>query len=359
MSAPLPTAGLAAWADSGSFRMVEEGDGTLGVAKVAGVDALLFGTDFSDHGGSTPVARAGRWLHALHLADTRKLTLIGVFHGGGARLQQGGAAVAAYSDVLAHLARTPQPFFAVMTGPCAGGDALCCGLADVTLALCGAMVRVSTAPAPLGDLFSEDLSACRKALHRIVGFLSPGVNEVPFALAGKNPQGELRRIGGRAVVVLCIDGSMTAGGLSQAARLVRLCNKTRWPIILDVAGDGFASGEDGAAMVRHTAQLMQTLATVHCRKIALIRRAAYGAVYALATHAFFDTVLVLPDARMAAVAPQKAVRLVHPVDEATFLAAYCDNLLSPDYAIKYGLADAVVTAEELPGALCAALECQP
>lgn len=355
MIVAFPTVALAAWADSGSFRAVEVGDGTLGFAKVAGVDALLFGTDFSDHGGSTPVARAGRWLHALQIADAHKLALIGVFHGGGARLQQGGAAVSAYCNVLAHLARTPQPFFAVMTGPCAGGDALCCALADVTFALPGATVCAGGNPASLGDLFVTDVAAGRTALHQAVGFLSSDVPQEPFTLSGGNPHCSLDPVGGRVAACITIDGGLTEAGLAQSVRLVRLCGKTGWPVILDVTGDGFAPGADGATAVQLAAALMQALTAVHCRKIAVIRGEAFGAVYALATHAFFDTVLALPSARMAAVAPHNAVRLVHPADEAVFLAAYRAELLAPEYAVEHGLVDAVVSADELPGALCDAL----
>ena len=87
------------------------------------------------------------------------MPVVGFPHSGGARLQEGAAALHAYSDVFRaqSLARVPQ--VSVVSGPCAGGAAYSPALGDVTV-MAGAGARMFlTGPSVVAKVTREEISA--------------------------------------------------------------------------------------------------------------------------------------------------------------------------------------------------------
>lgn len=346
-------------ADPGSFCAVDT-EGTIGWAKVDDVPVLIFSTDFSVYGGSTGMVRAAAWLTALQQAEMRHTPLIGFYHGGGARLQEGGAAVAAYAQVLAHLSDTRCFSLAVLTGPCAGGDALAPQLADLCFTADRGGVRLSRAGVqPVGAGHFASVDAAVVAVRRAIGFLQArdAVTDhggdlfdagTEMALPDGQPRISLVRIAGLTCGVITLQNVLNGDGLMAAARLIRLCDKNGWPVISQVCGTGFDPEADQAALARGAQDVMVALRTARCRKIALITSPVFGASYALfGCKPFFDTVLAFPAARVAAVTAVAAARLTKAADPAAFIRSYTQEFLNGEYASMHHLVDAVMEPGEM------------
>ena len=112
--------------DPGTYRPVRSavGDGVLaGSGRVHGRVVCAWAQDGGHKGGSLG-ARGGETIAAtVRRADGLGVPVVGFPHSGGARLQEGAAALHAYADVFRaqSLARVPQ--VSVVSGPCAGGAA--------------------------------------------------------------------------------------------------------------------------------------------------------------------------------------------------------------------------------------------
>lgn len=345
--------------DADSFRAVDD-EGTVGWATVAGIRVLVFATDFSVYGGSTCVARAAAWLAALQQAEIDRVPLIGFYHGGGARLQEGGAAVAAYAQVLAHLADTRCMSLAILTGPCAGGDALAPQLADLCFTVGHGGVRLSQSGAqPKVAGHFGDLSAAVMAVRRGITFgrrqcvaADTGDDLVDpdseMVLWPQHPRLSLARIAGITCAVVTVQNVFNGDGLSATARLIRLCDKNGWPVISRVCGTGFDPEANQALLARGAQEVMQALRAARCQKIALLTGHAFGASYALfGCKPFWDTVLALPLARVAAVTAEAAARLTKAIDPPIFVATYTQELLCASYTAAHHLADAIVAENQL------------
>lgn len=355
-------------ADPGSFHAVDAA-GTVGWATLGGVAVLVFASDFSVCGGSTDAVRAGLWLDALERAEVGQIPLIGFYHGGGARIQDGGVAVAAYAGVLAHLARSRCFSIAVLTGPCAGGDALAPQVCDILFTVSDGGLRLSRAPDTcVYHQHFADVASCFAALRPLIAFTRA---DAAVDVSGAAPEqiidsgtesvlhkGGLRcslaRILGQSVAMVTLQDGFDGADLLQAAALVRLCDKMDWPFLVKVTGSGFKPDAGQAALAIGARDVMRAMAQARCHKIAVITGAAYGAAYALfATRPLVDDVLAWPTAAMAAVPAETAARLIKPQDKAAFLDAYTRDLLSPDYGLHHGLVDTVLEPAETRAHLAA------
>src|SRR3979490_2004077 len=101
------------------------GDGVVtGWGTVNGRTVFAFAKDFTVFGGSLSEAHAQKIVKIQDLAMKARAPIVGLFDAGGARIQEGVAALAGYSYVFRRnvIASGVIPQISVIMGPCAGGD---------------------------------------------------------------------------------------------------------------------------------------------------------------------------------------------------------------------------------------------
>src|SRR4026209_2742429 len=98
---------------------VVTGWGTVNVRAV-----YLFSKDFTVFGGSLSEAHAQKIIKVQDMAMRARCPIIGLFDAGGARIQEGVAALGGYGEVFKRnvIASGVIPQISVIMGPCAGGD---------------------------------------------------------------------------------------------------------------------------------------------------------------------------------------------------------------------------------------------
>jgi propionyl-CoA carboxylase beta chain len=112
-------------ADFGMEKTKIPGDGVVtGWGTVNGRRVFVFAKDFTVFGGSLSEAHAAKITKIQDLALKTRAPIIGLFDAGGARIQEGVAALGGYGEVFKRnvLASGVIPQISVIMGPCAGGD---------------------------------------------------------------------------------------------------------------------------------------------------------------------------------------------------------------------------------------------
>ena len=101
------------------------GDGVVtGWGTVNGRIVYVFAKDFTVFGGSLSETHAKKIIKVQEMALRNRAPIIGLFDAGGARIQEGVAALGGYGEVFQNnvLASGVIPQISVIMGPCAGGD---------------------------------------------------------------------------------------------------------------------------------------------------------------------------------------------------------------------------------------------
>jgi propionyl-CoA carboxylase beta chain len=111
-------------ADFGMDKQKIPGDGVVtGYGLVEGRQVFVFAQDFTVFGGSLSGAYSEKICKVMDLAMEVGCPVIGLDDSGGARIQEGGVALAGYADIFLRntLASGVVPQISVIMGPCAGG----------------------------------------------------------------------------------------------------------------------------------------------------------------------------------------------------------------------------------------------
>jgi propionyl-CoA carboxylase beta chain len=101
------------------------GDGVVtGWGTVNGRTCFVFAKDFTVFGGSLSETHAQKIVKIQDLAMKARAPIVGLFDAGGARIQEGVAALGGYGEVFKRnvIASGVIPQISVIMGPCAGGD---------------------------------------------------------------------------------------------------------------------------------------------------------------------------------------------------------------------------------------------
>src|SRR5215831_6292831 len=101
------------------------GDGVVtGWGTINGRVTYVFAKDFTVFGGSLSETHAEKMIKIQDMALQNRAPIIGLFDAGGARIQEGVAALGGYGEVFTRnvLASGVIPQISVIMGPCAGGD---------------------------------------------------------------------------------------------------------------------------------------------------------------------------------------------------------------------------------------------
>ncbi|MDX6685531.1 MAG: methylmalonyl-CoA decarboxylase subunit alpha [Baekduia sp.] len=119
--------------DAGTFRPIRSavGDGVLsGSGRVQGRAVCAWAQDGSFKGGSLGAAGGETIARTIQRADALGVPVVGFPHSGGARMQEGVAALTAYATIFRAQALATVPMISVVSGPCAGGAAYSPALGD-------------------------------------------------------------------------------------------------------------------------------------------------------------------------------------------------------------------------------------
>jgi propionyl-CoA carboxylase beta chain len=112
-------------ADSGMAEQKVAGDGVVsGWGTVNGRTLFVFSKDFTVFGGSLSAAHAQKIVKVQDMALRVRAPIVGIFDGGGVRIQEGVAALGGYGEVFKRnvLASGVIPQISLIMGPCAGAD---------------------------------------------------------------------------------------------------------------------------------------------------------------------------------------------------------------------------------------------
>ncbi len=110
--------------DFGMEEQVVPGDGFVtGYGEIDGRQVFVFAHDFTVMGGSLSAANAQKICKVMDLAVKTGAPVIGLNDSGGARIQEGVASLAGYTDIFLRntLASGVVPQISAVMGPCAGG----------------------------------------------------------------------------------------------------------------------------------------------------------------------------------------------------------------------------------------------
>jgi acetyl-CoA carboxylase carboxyltransferase component len=148
--------------DSGSFRPTRSmvGDGVLaGSGRVNGRVVCAWAQDGSFKGGSLGTRGGETIARTIQRAAGLGVPVVGFPHSGGARLQEGVAALHAYSAIFRAQALATVPQISVIGGPCAGGAAYSPALGDITVMAGSDAKMFLTGPAVVEKVTREKVTA--------------------------------------------------------------------------------------------------------------------------------------------------------------------------------------------------------
>jgi propionyl-CoA carboxylase beta chain len=138
------------------------GDGVVtGWGTVNGRTCFVFAKDFTVFGGSLSETHAQKITKVQDLAMKARAPIIGLFDAGGARIQEGVAALGGYGEVFKRnvIASGVIPQISVIMGPCAGGDVYSPAMTDFTFMVRDTSYMFVTGPDVVKTVTNEVVTA--------------------------------------------------------------------------------------------------------------------------------------------------------------------------------------------------------
>lgn len=136
-------------------------DGVVtGWGYVNGRKVFLYSQDFAVLGGSLGARVAEKIVKVMDLAASVGAPIIGINDGGGARIQEGVAALAGYGDIFHRNVKYSGvvPQISVIAGPCAGGAVYSPALTDFVIMVKGTSHMFITGPDVVKAVTGEDVT---------------------------------------------------------------------------------------------------------------------------------------------------------------------------------------------------------
>src|SRR6476660_5405599 len=149
-------------ADFGMEKTKIPGDGVVtGWGTINGRVVYVFAKDFTVFGGSLSEAHAGKIVKIQDMALQNRAPIIGLFDAGGARIQEGVAALGGYGEVFLRnvLASGVIPQISVIMGPCAGGDVYSPAMTDFIFMVKDTSYMFVTGPDVVKTVTKEEVTA--------------------------------------------------------------------------------------------------------------------------------------------------------------------------------------------------------
>ncbi len=138
------------------------GDGVVtGWGTVNGRVVYVFAKDFTVFGGSLSETHAQKIMKVQDMALRNRAPIIGLYDAGGARIQEGVAALGGYAEVFQRnvLASGVIPQISVIMGPCAGGDVYSPAMTDFIFMVRDTSYMFVTGPDVVKTVTNETVTA--------------------------------------------------------------------------------------------------------------------------------------------------------------------------------------------------------
>jgi len=138
------------------------GDGVVtGWGTINGRVAYVFAKDFTVFGGSLSETHAKKMTKIQDMALQNRAPIIGLFDAGGARIQEGVAALGGYGEVFLRnvLASGVIPQISIIMGPCAGGDVYSPAMTDFIFMVKDTSYMFVTGPDVVKTVTNETVTA--------------------------------------------------------------------------------------------------------------------------------------------------------------------------------------------------------
>ena len=138
------------------------GDGVVtGWGTVNGRTVYVFAKDFTVFGGSLSETHAQKIIKIQDMALRNRAPIIGLFDAGGARIQEGVAALGGYGEVFQRnvMASGVIPQISVIMGPCAGGDVYSPAMTDFIFMVRDRSYMFVTGPDVVKTVTNETVTA--------------------------------------------------------------------------------------------------------------------------------------------------------------------------------------------------------
>ena len=148
--------------DFGMEKTKVPGDGVVtGWGTINGRVIYVFAKDFTVFGGSLSEAHADKMIKIQDMALQNRAPIIGLFDAGGARIQEGVAALGGYGEVFLRnvLASGVIPQISVIMGPCAGGDVYSPAMTDFIFMVKDTSYMFVTGPDVVKTVTKEEVTA--------------------------------------------------------------------------------------------------------------------------------------------------------------------------------------------------------
>jgi propionyl-CoA carboxylase beta chain len=339
------------------------GDGVVtGWGTVNGRTVYLFAKDFTVFGGSLSEAHARKITKIQDMALQNRAPVIGLFDAGGARIQEGVAALGGYGEVFQRnvLASGVIPQISVIMGPCAGGDVYSPAMTDFIFMVKDTSYMFVTGPDVVKTVTNETVTAedlggasvhavkssvadkgydndveALLQMRRLIDFLPASNTEdapdVPTDDDGgdffeiqeahaKNIVVGFARVEGHTVGIIANQPMVLAGVLDsdasrKAARFVRFCDCFNIPLVTFVDVPGFLPGtaQEYGGLIKHGAKLLFAYAEATVPKVTVITRKAYGGAYDVMSskHIRGDVNYAWPTAEIAVMGPKGAAEIIY------------------------------------------------
>jgi acetyl-CoA carboxylase carboxyltransferase component len=168
--------------DAGSFEPIRSGvvspklgararagDGVVGgLGRVDGRPVACYAQDVSFLGGSLGAAHADTINRVLQLAGRSRVPVVGFIESGGARMQEGAAALGGYGRIFRHNVALSGvvPQISIIGGLSAGGGCYSPALTDFVVMTRDAAMFL-TGPGVVKDVMGEDVSAAELGGHKV------------------------------------------------------------------------------------------------------------------------------------------------------------------------------------------------
>ncbi len=122
---------------------------------------FVFAKDFTVFGGSLSETHAGKIIKIQDMAMKARAPIVGLFDAGGARIQEGVAALGGYGEVFKRnvIASGVIPQISVIMGPCAGGDVYSPAMTDFTFMVRDTSYMFVTGPDVVKTVTNEQVTA--------------------------------------------------------------------------------------------------------------------------------------------------------------------------------------------------------
>ena len=150
------------WTDFSMEKSKIPGDGVVtGWGTINGRVVYVFAKDFTVFGGSLSETHATKMTKIQDMALQNRAPIIGLFDAGGARIQEGVAALGGYGEVFLRnvLASGVIPQISIIMGPCAGGDVYSPAMTDFIFMVKETSYMFVTGPDVVKTVTNETVTA--------------------------------------------------------------------------------------------------------------------------------------------------------------------------------------------------------